>query len=89
MSKLKLPNGETHEVQASEKDYVHVYVTHRNGQQLAEPYVQRYNQQVAKSILDGNTISGKVVHDPKNAFKDAGIEAKQGGKLLRLTVLNL
>ena len=80
MSKIKLPNGKTHEVQESEKDYVHVYVTHRNGQQLAEPYVQRYNQQVAKSILDGNTISGKVVHDPKNAFKDADIEAKQVAK---------
>ncbi len=77
MSKIKLPNGKTHEVQASEKDYVHVYVTHRNGQLLAEPYVQRYNQQVAKSILNGNTISGKVVHDPKNAFAGKDFAASQ------------
>lgn len=75
MSKIKLPNGESYEVSKEEKDYVHVYVTHRNGQELAKPYVQRYNQTVAKSILNGSTVSGKVIHDPKNAFKDADFEA--------------
>ena len=72
-----MPNGKTYEVQKSEKDYVHVYVTHRNGQKLAEPYVQRYNQKVAKNILDGSTVSGKVIHDPKNEFKDTDLDAPQ------------
>lgn len=49
------------------EDYVHVEVTEKNGQKLAQPVVEQYHPNVWPSVSKLAGFKGSVVHEPRTA----------------------
>lgn len=60
------------------EDYVHVRVTEKQGQKLAEPVIEQYHPNAYANVAKLAGFKGDVVHDPRTAAQKAAQQPAAG-----------